>query len=314
MKYTYKYSGFVLFALLVAVNIFGFTHPAFAQQTLGAMTDNLYFSLLSLQTFLSMLSYLLGTFFTIVALRGIKNYVDDPDRNTAQYFILRLIAGAFFIFAPTFANIIVDSIGGGSVGEGDLLTYTNQTTPDINQDGLEGALVNFVYDFAEPFLSNLLPFFSYAAGIILMMIGLKRLAQDNGNGPQAAGGTGTMGTFLVAAMLLALGYIMYAFNMSLFGTDTVTSNPLLVTTASPALQESAQQVMWGVFIFLRIVGYISVVRGLFMLRGAAEGQNVSMMAVSTHLIAGAMLANATAFVLAVQETFVNDPANYILTP
>lgn len=305
----------LMFGFMAFFSVMILAEPALAQQgkKLGDMTNNLYNSLLHLQTFLSMLFYILGIFFSITGLQMLKAHVDDPGRNPLQGALLRLGAAAFFIFSPTFANMLVSSIGGGSVGGGAELVFSNAVNPGkATGDGLDTALVAFVQNFAGPFMDDLLPFIAYAAGLVLMLLGLKRLALANGDGPQAPGGTGTMATFFVAAALMAFGYVMYTLQGSLFGTNQISSNPLFTGSADGALTDRANNAMWGVFIFLRIVGYISVLRGLFMLRAAGEGQNVSMMAVMTHMIAGAMLANATAFVLMMQNTFVTDPSMHIL--
>ena len=319
-----------ILAITLFLGIVFFGLPALAQgtnpnhskipdpQTLGSMTNQLYSSLLNLQTFLSMLSYILGVFFSLTGLQKLRANVDDPGRNPLMPALMRLGAAAFFIFAPTFANILVDSISGAGVGgQENLVEFENADgmTPKTDGDGLDGALTRFVIDFATPFMENLLPFFSYVAGLIFMLIGLKRLALADGQGPQAPGGLGTIGTFVVSATLMAFGYIMYTLQGSLFGSTTLVSNPIFIggTGTNSALLDRTNQAMWGVFIFLRIAGYISVLRGLFMLRAVGEGSgNVSMMAVGTHLIAGALLANGTAFVLAAQETFIEDPSKYIL--
>lgn len=285
-------------------------------KTLGDMTNNFYYSLVNLQTFLSLFSYILGVYFSITGLMHIRNHVDDPGRNPLNKALLRLAAAAFFIFSPVFASMLIGSIS-GDTGATAMLKFSQNsgvTVGEAGGDGLDAMLVRFVMNFAGPFLDNLLPFIAYAAGVVLMLIGLKRLALADGNGPQAPGGLGTMGTFFVAAALMSFGYIVYTIEGSLFGTDTITNSPIFMNDAksgSAALNDQANRVMWGVFIFLRIVGYISVLRGLFMLRGISEGQNVTMMAVSTHMVAGAMLINGTAFVIAVQNTFI-DPANHIL--
>ena len=314
MSRTEKSSNILMLTLLLGMVFLA--SPAYAQNTLGQMTNKLYDSIISLQTFLSTLSYILGVFFSVTDLQKLRNHVDDPAKTPVMPVVLRMGAAAFFIFSPTFANMIVASLGGGGVGAANqgIVTFVNKTTPDGSGDGLDGALNRFVMDFASPFLSNLLPFFAYIGGLVFMLIGLKRLALADGNGPQAPGGMGTLGTFVVAAMLMAFGYIMYTLQGSIFGSTTLASNPLFISGpgTDSAILERTNQAMWGIFIFLRIVGYISVLRGLFMLRAAGEGGNVSMMAVCTHLIAGALLANGTAFVLAAQETFVANPSNYIL--
>jgi hypothetical protein len=300
-------------ALLTGLLFVCAPHLALAAQTLGSMTNQLYNSLLGVQTFLSMLSYILGVFFSITGYQKLRDYVDDPGRNPPLPALLRIFAAAFFIFAPSFANIIVDAISGHGLGENTVVSYSDPNAAKGNgSGGLEASLVRFVKDFGAPFLEDLLPYFGYISGLVLMLVGLKRLALANGDGPQAPGGLGTMTTFVVAAALMAFGYIMGTLQGSIFGTTDLVSSPTFKDAG--ALTESSKNAIWGVFIFLRIVGYVSVLRGLFMLRGVGEGQNVSMVAVSTHMIAGAMLANATGFVLAVQETFVTDPSNYILKP
>ncbi len=298
----------------VATAMLFVANPALAQQTLGSMTNNLYNSLLNLQTFLSLLSYILGIYFSITGMIALRSHVEDPNRNPLNHALLRLAAAAFFLFTPTFANLLVNSLGGNAVGNSQTaVNFQNNGGPgDTSGQGLEVVLNRLVSDIAKPFLDNLLPFLAYAGGLIFMLVGLKRLALANGNGPQAPGGLGTMATFFVGAALMSFGYIVATIEGSLFGANSVVySNPTFAGNAGQ-LTEHANRAMWGVFIFLRIVGYISVLRALFMLRAAGEGGNTSMMVVSTHLIAGTLLINATGFVMAIQKAFVDSPSNYIL--
>lgn len=297
-----------------------FATPVMAQQqgaqTLGAMIDSTYSATVHIQTFLSLLSYILGVYFSITGMLNLRDHVEDPGRNPLNKAMLRLAAAAFFIFAPTFANLLVNTLGGGSVGAGVGLTFSQGGggPGTAEGQGLEAVLNRMVKDIAAPMLDNLIPFIAYISGVIFMMIGLKRLALSDGNGPQAPGGMGTIGTFIVAAGLMSFGYIVYTLEGSLFGTTNIVNSPTVLTTggADTTLISSANNAMWGVFIFLRIVGYISVLRALFMLRSAGEGGNVSMMVVGTHMIAGALLINATGFVMLMQKAFIDNPANYIL--
>lgn len=308
-------SGRLTGSLLASLAFFAATNPAFAQQakTLGDMTNHVYDSFVSLQTFLSILSYVLGTFFSITGLQMLRNYVDDPGRNPASAALLRLGAAGFFLFSPSAANMLVGTLSSSSVGNSMNTTAANLinvTSATFAGAGLDQAAGRFVVDIASPLIDNALPIFSYVAGVVFMLIGLKRLALANGDGPQAPGGLGTMGTFLVAAGLMASGYIMYTLQGSIFGDTTLYSNNVLnVANASP-ITDKANQTLWAVFIFLRVVGYISVLRGLFMLRAVAEGGNVSMMGVMTHMIAGALLANGGMFVEAIQCTFVQDTTKF----
>ncbi len=282
-------------------------------KTLGDMTNTAYDSFVSLQTFLSVLSYVLGTFFSVTGLQMMRNHVDDPSRNPASAFMLRLGAAGFLLFAPTAANMLVATIGGGEVGDNSkIVTATNMVEIDADTfggSGLDQAVGRFVVDIASPLLDNAIPLFAYIGGLIFLLIGLKRLALADGNGPQAPGGLGTMGTLLVAAGLMAFGYVMYTLQGSIFGITEIYSNSALV--GDSAIAERANQTLWAVFIFLRIVGYISVLRGLFMLRALTEGGQASMTGVLTHMVAGALLANGGMFVQMIQCTFAgSDTSNW----
>lgn len=304
--------GLATLLVVATIGLLSIANVAWAQnnvKTLGDMTNNVYDSLVSLQTFLSVLSYILGVFFSITGLQNLRNYIDDPGRNPAQAALLRLGAAAFFIFSPSAANMLVNTLSGESVGEAKLVSVQDNTNPFNAQDagtGLDQAFGRFIVDIASPILDNALPIFSYVAGVVFMLIGLKRLALANGDGPQAPGGMGTMGTFLVAAALMSSGYVMYLLQGSLFDMTTLHSNSNLITSINADVAERANQTIWAIFIFLRIVGYISVLRGLFMLRAMAEGGNVSMVGVLTHLVAGALLANGGMLVQTIQCTFISD--------
>jgi hypothetical protein len=316
-----RFARGALFTLIVAVGL-SLADEALAYnpnvKTLGDMTNSVYNSIVSLQVFLSVISYVLGVFFSITGLQQLRNYVDDPGRNPAHAALLRLGAAAFFVFSPSAANILVNTLSGQSTGTSGVgfaaaPTVEERVDPfDANNagDGLDQAFGRFVVDIASPLLDNALPIFSYVVGVIFMLVGLKRLALANGEGPQAPGGLGTMGTFLIGAALMSSGYVMYSLQGSIFGTTIMYSNTHLVTSIDPDMAERANQTLWAIFIFLRIVGYVSVLRGLFMLRALAEGGRESMVGVMTHLIAGALLANGGLLVDSIQCTFVHDASMF----
>lgn len=304
----------VAFAAMLVLGLSVLAAPAALAQdtprTLGDMTNSVYDSLASVQYFLSLLSYILGLFFTITGLQMLKGYIDDPGQNPAQASMLRLGAAALFLFSPTAANMLVGTIGDGEVFNGDTThVVTTQDAVSISSStfssggGLENALGRFVIDFGGPFLDNLLPLFAYLSGVVLMLVGLKRLALANGQGPQAPGSLGTFSTFIIAAGLMSFGYVMYTLQGTFFGKTTLYGVQKL-TGGGSAITDHAEHALWAVFIFLRIVGYISVLRGLFMLREVTEGGQASMVGVSTHMFAGAALANLGYVVNMIQCTFL----------
>lgn len=285
---------------------------AFAQATtLGEMTDSTFNALLPIQIFLSSISYILGVFFAFSALKMARNYTESPGDIKPLHVALRFLAAAFFILTPFAANVLVETISGAGVG-GSTAAQLGGVNGPAGGDGLDGVLNRIVSDMWGPLMDNLIPLFCYAAGIILMMVALKRLALASNDGPQAPGGLGTMTTFFVAAGLMSVGYLMNVTQGSLFGENQMFQNIVFVNGNGGEFETRAQEALWGVFMFLRIVGYISFIRGLFMLRGATEGaQNASIMGAITHIGAGAILANGLAFARAIQETIFDDPSNWI---
>jgi len=66
---------------------------------------------------------------------------------------------------------------------------------------------------------------------------------------------------------------------------------------------AAHAVITSVIKFMIVIGIISFVRGLFIVRSVAEGnQQASMMAAVTHLIGGTLAVNLGPVLNAVQET------------
>ena len=127
-------------------------------------------------------------------------------------------------------------------------------------------------------------------------------AQD---GPRAPWGMGTIGTFLSAAALLSIQNFMGGAQLSLFGTNVVSTYAVMADAQNmdAMLATRANQAVQAVFMFVQIVGWFSFVRGIFILRSYGEGDGqASMSAGFTHIIGGALAVNLTALVNAVQET------------
>ncbi len=275
--------------------------------TLGDMAQTTYLALTPIQILLSSIAYILGVFCAFSGLKMARQYSESPGDVKLLHVALRFLASGLLILTPYAANVLVETISGAGVGGAGVVTMA--TGGPGGGDGLDGVLNRIINNIWAPFMDNLLPLFCYAAGITLMLVALKRLALASNDGPQAPGGLGTMTTFFVAAGLMSVGYLMNISQGTLFGQNNLYTN-IVFTGGGGEFTQRAQDAMWGVFAFLRIVGYISFIRGLFILRGATEGAgNASIMAAVTHIAAGAMLANGLAFASIIQETFM-DPGSH----
>lgn len=291
-----------------------YSFPALAQvQTLGDMTTSVYDSFLSLQVFLAVVAFCVGTWYVMKGVQMLRGAGEGGNQAPSiSQSLFKLGGGGALISLPFIINLVMTSVAsdaGGGIGQS--VEFAGDMTRSFSGPGLDHALGRFVVDFFVPFMGDALPFFCYIAGTILMIRGIQRLANGDGKGPTAPGGLGTFSIFIIAAVLMSLGYLMRTLQGSIFGETTLYANVTLKYASASALTERAQHVLWAIFQFLRIVGYISVIRGLFMLKNNTEGGNQSMTGAVTHIIAGAMLANVWYFIWVVQNTFVDDPDYFV---
>jgi hypothetical protein len=170
--------------------------------------------------------------------------------------------------------------------------------------GLDGALYCMMTDLTGP-IHNVLNFFSFVAGMIFIMVGISRLMKSAQDGARGPGGMGTFMTFIAGGALISYNEFIRAF------TGTFFSNPLTLTYAnlkytkgmSPDEAIHAHTVISAIMKFMIIVGLISFVRGIFIVRNVAEGNGqASIMAGVTHLVGGALAVNLGPLLSAVQAT------------
>jgi hypothetical protein len=155
-------------------------------------------------------------------------------------------------------------------------------------------------------LNILFDFFGYAAGIVLLMIGIVRLTKNVQEGPRGPGGIGTIMTFAAGAALLSFSPMISAFSVSLFDVPTTKTFGNLTYTAglTAAWLDQANAIISAVVKLLIVLGLGIFLRGIFICRGAVQGhgQQASFMAGVAHVIAGALAVNIGPLVNAAQNT------------
>jgi len=292
---------FVLFSAL----------PAFAQftPTMGDVMVNTIVSSEDIPTLFAASAYLFGLLLVVMAVIKLKDHVINPQQTALSEAVKRFVAGGGFFALPMVIeaayNTVADGCGFGGCGA-DGYSGFNATTP--LGLGLDAMMVNFMADIWTPIMV-LMPAFCYLAGIILIIIGISRLLKTAQEGPRGPGGAGTVTTFLVGGALLSVDAMMGAFSNSLFptlGGDLQTYGILTFSTAGLAASDVAhiETVIAAILAFMMIIGWISFIRGFFILRAVAEGDHqASMMAGMTHLFGGAMAVNLGPVLNAVQSTF-----------
>ncbi|PZO88802.1 MAG: hypothetical protein DI626_00895 [Micavibrio aeruginosavorus] len=297
--------GFVMVAAVI-----GDAGQAFAAQapsggsTLGSMINNVRESGFRIPDLLSMASYLFGMYLGVMGIKKAKEHVESPQNMPFWEAGKRLLAGGAFFALPFVVGVVKNTI---SARDADI-TYSG-FNGKASGGGLDSMMVRLISDILVPSL-HIIGWFGWIAGLFLVFIGISRLMQSEQQGPKGPAGIGTIMTFIIAGCLFSLNSIITYLNNSVFGSSKLYTNATLVYTQG--LGDSAAHahaVISSILAFCVILGWISIVRGLFIMRGISEGSGqASMMAALTHLIGGVMAINLGAVINAVQATL--DIAKY----
>ncbi|MBL8640094.1 MAG: hypothetical protein JNK24_07060, partial [Alphaproteobacteria bacterium] len=168
----------------------------------------------------------------------------------------------------------------------------------------DAVITALVVDIYTP-LSALLGGFGYLAGLVLTVVGISRLLKTAQDGPNGPAGLGTIMTFVVAGILFTMDDMMDAFSLSMFGDVDITTYAVLSTPIDKGIVDGhVLAVISSILMFMMLVGWISFIRGFFILREVAEGKGqASLMAAVTHIFGGALAVNLGPLMNAVQSTF-----------
>ena len=169
--------------------------------------------------------------------------------------------------------------------------------------GLDAIMVALFMDIYAPMM-NIIFVFGYFIGLILVMVGISRIIKTSQDGPRGPASMGTVMTFVIAGVLFSLSTIMGTFSSSMFDTNKVATFAVLATsTGDVAVDDHILAIISTVLVFMTIIGYISFMRGFFMIKDVAEGNNqASLMAGVTHIFGGALAVNLGPLMNAVQRT------------
>ncbi len=269
-------------------------------------------STMAIPRFLGAISYFIGLVLGLWAILKIRDHVNNPAQVALSEGISRLIAAGAFFAMPVVVMALAYSVTpdilatqGTSQANTDFTTSIPLTCGAAN--ALDEAMACFMDDILAP-SHVLLNFFCLCAGMIFIMIGISRLTKSAQEGARGPGGIGTISTFVIGAILISATTILRAISSSLFtgggNGETFTQATLAYTgTMSAAETAAAYNVVNAVLKFMIVIGMISFVRGLFIMRDVSEGQQgASTMAGMTHIIGGALAVNLGPLLNAIQTT------------
>ncbi len=275
--------------------------------SVGEILCNIVQSSEELPGLISAIAYLMGILLGVFGIFKLKDHVLDPSRTPLSDAVKRFVAGGAFFALPMVTQVLKNSIVGDDPAQLDMTAFGGTSS---GPDGLDGMLVRMVSDLWQP-LQIAIGAFGYLAGLVFVMIGISRLLATAQQGPRGPAGFGTIMTFLTAGALFSLDSLMAVFNSSMFsfageslGGKVWNHAVLMQTTGDSLTNCHVTAVISAVLGFMILVGWISFVRGFFILREVAEGSNqASLMAALTHIFGGAIAVNLGPFINAVQSTF-----------
>jgi hypothetical protein len=269
--------------------------------SLGTTVCNVVKATDSLPGLITALAYMMGLIMTVTALIKLKEHVLNPQQTPFSDSIKRFVAGGALFTLPIVTNAAQNLLTGGTLLGYDQSGFAGDTA---GGGGLDSMILALVTDLYEP-VQIMLGGFGYLAGLIFIVIGITRLLNTAREGPRGPSGVGTIMTFVVAGALFSLDSMMGAFSSSLFGNNMVfTFAQLDSSTGDAVVDDHILAVISAVIGFMTLVGWISFIRGFFLLRQVAEGDShASLMAAMTHLFGGALAVNLGPLMNAVQSTF-----------
>lgn len=268
--------------------------------TVGDVICNVILASNTLPGFISAIAYMMGMIMAVTALVKLKDHVENPGHNPLSASLKRFVAGGALFMLPTITEATETLIAGTGAVAGGATGVAGSATGSY---GLDAMMVALIVDIYSP-LSVLLGGFGYLAGLVLTVVGISRLLKTAQDGPNGPTGLGTIMTFVVAGVLFTLDDLMTAFTGSLFGTTDITTFAVLATPIDGGMiDDHVLAVISSVIMFMMLVGWISFIRGFFILRDVAEGKQASLMAAVTHIFGGALAVNLGPLMNAVQSTF-----------
>lgn len=285
-----------------------------SSNTLGGVICQLRNNTILMPVFLTLVSYILGLALGFWGLFKIRDHVLEPSKTPLNEGVTRLLAGGAFFALPFIATTLSGSLLSPTLAffHSGLAPMSATNTGFAGTPTLACAAFNSLDMAMSCLMSNTfgplhvaLNFFCIVAGMIFIMIGISRIIRSSQEGARGPGGRGTVATFIVAGILLSANALMRAMSSSLFGSVVTTTNAnLKYTTGMDPLEVLATyNVISAVLKFMIIIGLISFVRGIFIMRDVAEGnQQASTMSGITHILGGALAVNLGPLLNAIQTT------------
>ena len=168
------------------------------------------------------------------------------------------------------------------------------------------ALLNAVRDL-DPALRVLLPAVCRVLALFLILAGCARVLR-HASGRQVPSVAGTVLCFVLAPLLLHLPGLVNGLGATLFGADArPAAAALAYAPPSGAGWRAAGPAVQAVFAMVAWLGLFAILRGLFVLRAAADGRpDATYGRAAAHVTGGVLCWHAAGVVAALEATLKID--------
>jgi hypothetical protein len=277
--------------------------------TLGGIFCNAYTNLALFTNFYDYIAYTIGAYLIALGIYGLSRSIEAPGQNARHSQILRIAAGSMMLTLPSVVGTLISTVfvGGGAGGS----TYCSSGGAiSSGAQTLDVMLENAVGNIQGPFLS-LMSIMAIVIGLYFIIHGLYTGAR-HGYDPRTHSTTKIVSNLLVGTLLVAVGDSFDAVTDAIFGTTGVTvpvTSWTMVSnlTNNGVAQGHIQSAIMAALTVVQMVGIIAFIRGLIIMKKAAEGSGQATMPQGlTHIIGGVLAINIYQFLEAVQWTFGTD--------
>ena len=161
-----------------------------------------------------------------------------------------------------------------------------------------GALVAAVKDLKGPVMA-LISLVCYLLALLAFVQGCLRVLRHSNGGGNGPSLWGVGSSFLIAVVLVSWPAVLRGAGDTLFAGSSPASATLAYGAGGVKYGELLAALVW----IVRVVGLLSFVKGVYVLRGASDGvPGATVSGAAMHMVGGAMAWHILALLWAVQKT------------
>lgn len=273
-----------------------------APQSTGDMFCEVFKNVGGMPVVLSGICYIAGAWMVVHGIYELIKHSSDPNKPMRNG-ILSLGSGAMVAALPILVEWLHKSFFKGvdyqSAIGCKVKTVSGTSSAPLPLDEM---LANFVDNIHGPIIAviSAMAFIFGGAMIFYNMVKLAKFGSD----PKSSALTPILFSLLIGAMLMAVGQTMSVSLTTLFGGNEVVNYSGIAYNPGGSFDMTRfNRAMTAVFIFLKIIGALSFVRGFFILKNAVEGAGQATKGQAfTHVIGGTLLWNMPGFIQSLEQS------------